>query len=71
MLLYRDRTLFDGLDGVETWCGFGVFAPNGIKISGLIAAAAVGQPEPVTGRQPDRRGAGPPGNQPAPVEPAA
>jgi transposase, IS5 family len=32
------RCLMDGLDGARTWCGYGIFAHNSIKISGLIAA---------------------------------
>ena len=28
----------DGLDGTQIWCGYGIFAHNSIKISGLIAA---------------------------------
>jgi transposase, IS5 family len=30
------RTLFDGIDGAETWCGFGILAHNAVKIAGLI-----------------------------------
>ena len=32
------RCLMDGLDGAQTWCGYGIFAHNSIKISGLLAA---------------------------------
>jgi transposase, IS5 family len=32
------RCLMDGHAGVQTWCGYGVFAHNAVKISGLIAA---------------------------------
>ena len=70
-----DRTLFDGLDGAQTWCGFGVFTHNGIKISNLIATAATDQPEPATAvgyaTTPGRRGTGPPGAAPPSEEPAA
>jgi IS5 family transposase len=31
------RSLMDGLGGTEVWCGYGVFAHNSQKISGLIA----------------------------------
>jgi transposase, IS5 family len=31
------RTLMDGLDGTQTWCGWGVLTHNAVKISGLIA----------------------------------
>jgi transposase, IS5 family len=30
------RTMFDGIDGAQTWCGFGVLAHNAVKIAGLI-----------------------------------
>jgi IS5 family transposase len=30
------RTLMDGLDGAQTWCGWGVMAQNSIKIARLI-----------------------------------
>ena len=70
-----DRTLFDGLDGAQTWCGFGVFTHNGIKISNLIATAAADQPEPTSANggatTPGRRGTGPPGTAPPSEEPAA
>lgn len=36
------RTLMDGIDGAETWCGWGVLANNATKISGLVVA----KPEP-------------------------
>ncbi len=32
------RCLMDGLDGAQTWCGYGIFAHNSVKISGLIDA---------------------------------
>lgn len=28
----------EGIEGATTWCGYGVFAHNAIKISGLIEA---------------------------------
>lgn len=31
-----NRTLIDGIDGAEIWCGFGVLAHNAVKIAGLI-----------------------------------
>jgi IS5 family transposase len=37
------RTLFDGLEGAQTWCGWGVLAHNALKISDL-AAIADGRP---------------------------
>jgi IS5 family transposase len=39
-----NRSLMDGIDGAQTWCGYGIFANNAIKISGLITAQ--GQPVP-------------------------
>ena len=32
------RSLTDGIGGTQTWCGYGIFANNSVKISGLIAA---------------------------------
>jgi transposase, IS5 family len=32
------RSLMDGLAGTQVWCGYGIFAHNSQKISGLIAA---------------------------------
>jgi IS5 family transposase len=32
------RTLLDGLQGAQLWCGLGVFAHNLVKLSGLLAA---------------------------------
>jgi len=32
------RSLMDGIDGAETWCGWGVLANNATKISGLVTA---------------------------------
>jgi len=34
------RTLFDGLAGAQTWCGWGVLAHNSIKIAALHSAAS-------------------------------
>jgi transposase, IS5 family len=38
-----NRSLMDGIAGAQTWCGYGIFANNAVKISALIA----GRPEPV------------------------
>ena len=35
-----NRSLMDGIGGTRTWCGYGIFAHNSIKIGGLIAAKA-------------------------------
>jgi IS5 family transposase len=32
------RSWADGIDGTRTWCGYGVFAHNAVKVSGLIEA---------------------------------
>jgi IS5 family transposase len=33
-----DRTLMDGIDGAQIWCGYGVFAHHLVKVSGLLKA---------------------------------
>lgn len=61
-----NRTLMDGLTGVQTWCGYGVFAHNSIKISGLLATKNQSVPiEQSPHRPPTAAGTGPPG-QPSP-----
>jgi transposase, IS5 family len=54
-----DRTLMDGIGGARTWCGYGVFAHNSNKISGLLTAKAsvAEHPRPTTApdRSPRRR----------------
>jgi transposase, IS5 family len=42
------RTLQDGIDGAQTWCGWGILAHNSIKISRLIDAR---EHQAVTARQ--------------------
>jgi len=53
------RTLMDGVAGTRTWCGYGVFAHNSNKISGLLTAnngvAAHPTPTAVPDRSPRRR----------------
>lgn len=61
------RCLMDGLPGAQTWCGYGVFGHNAVKISGLIAAK--NQPSASTGTDPEssppaETGTGPPGKSP-------
>jgi transposase, IS5 family len=65
------RSLMDGLDGTKVWCGYGVFAHNSQRISGLIAAK-----QGPTGHRPPRKappratGTGPPPRpQPPPALP--
>ena len=63
------KNLMDGLDGAKVWCGYGIFANNSQKMSGLIAEKR--QPA----RLGDRRraaGGGPPGEaKPPPAPPVA
>jgi IS5 family transposase len=62
-----NRSLMDGLAGTQTWCGYGIFAHNAVKISGLIATAT---PTPSTsqpahsGQSTRTAGVGPPGHSP-------
>jgi hypothetical protein len=61
----------DGLDGVRTWCGYGVFAHNSVKLSGLIAEKQrpPGDPGP-KGKRPRPAGNGlPPRSEPPPALP--
>jgi transposase, IS5 family len=44
-----DRTLIDGLDGAQTWCGWGILTHNSVKIAGLLDTP--GQPTSTTARQ--------------------
>ncbi len=55
------RTLFDGHDGVQTWCGWGVLAHNSTKIAKLTTAKTA------TTRQ--RRAPRPPGSDPPTAAP--
>jgi hypothetical protein len=55
----------DGLSGAQTWCAYGVFAHNSVKISALIADAQPARPTPRntprnTSGQPRPRATGPP-----------
>jgi len=59
------RTLMDGLDGAETWCGWGVLAHNTVKVSRLIEAKAAARPAAAARTRPPRPAAtGPPGDPP-------
>lgn len=62
------RSLFDGIDGARTWCGWGVLAHNSVKIATLIEAkvASPAPPEPLA-TAPDPAGTGPPGRRRAPA----
>ena len=64
-----DRTLFDGLEGAQTWCGLAVLAHNTVKIAALVEAKGV--PAPAASTPPRRakpapapRTTGPPGSPP-------
>ncbi len=62
-----NRSLMDGLAGTQTWCGYGIFAHNATKISGLIAAKNPPEPTEPTNGPPTRAAAtGPPGKSPPP-----
>ncbi len=57
------RSLMDGLAGTQTWCGYGIFAHNSQKISGLMAEKARANSRAGTpGRH--RPGTGPPAQPP-------
>ena len=59
----RDRTLMDGTAGAGTWCAWGIFAHNGIKLATLVQAA--GHPSPPRRAASTRSsGAPPPGTAP-------
>ena len=63
------RSFMDGLAGAQIWCGYGVFANNSQKISGLIAEkrprAGAGRPPPDHPRRPAT------GTRPRPQPPPA
>jgi IS5 family transposase len=58
------RTLMDGLDGAETWCGWGVLAHNSVKVSGLIKAKDAKAATAPRTRPPRPAATGPPGDPP-------
>ncbi len=64
------RTLLDGIEGAETWCGWGVLAHNSVKIATLIDAkqANPGGQHPTDALSPSGAGSpngpGPPGSKP-------
>jgi IS5 family transposase len=58
-----DRTLMDGMAGASTWCAWGIFAHNGIKLAGLVTAAANPAP-PARPTSTRSSGAPPPGSAP-------
>jgi IS5 family transposase len=62
-----NRTLLDGLDGAQTWCGLGVLAHNAVRIAALIEAKKTPAPNTPTSKQKIRQhaGAGPPPEPPS------
>jgi len=58
-----ERSLMDGLTGTGTWCGYGIFAHNSQKISGLVAEKPRGNRLPIA-PGPHLQGTGPPGQAP-------
>jgi IS5 family transposase len=58
-----NRSLMDGIDGTQTWCGYGIFANNAVKISGLITGRGqpgAGPTPPSGPRKPRPAATGPP-----------
>jgi len=61
-----NRTLMDGIAGAQTWCGYGIFAHNSVKIGKLIADKPNAPTTTGTARQPRRRGSTDPPTTDAP-----
>jgi IS5 family transposase len=60
-----DRSLLDGIDGAETWCGLGVLVQNSVKIARLIDAKPPTRATSTTKpRVPDQAATGPPPGPP-------
>ena len=57
------RSLMDGIDGAQTWCGWGVLANNTTKVSGLIVAKRAPAPPERPAPAPASAGHGPPGRR--------
>jgi len=49
-----NRSLMDGLGGTQTWCGYGIFANNSIKISRLINNDITSSPATTPPTHPNR-----------------
>jgi IS5 family transposase len=63
------RSLMDGTPGAATWCGWGIFAHNSVKLAHLLAERD-GEPKPPCATKARRKrdglpGAGPPGGPPS------
>jgi transposase, IS5 family len=65
------RSLMDGTAGTATWCGWGIFASNGTKISQLAAAAGSAPPKRRRRPRPASARTGPPGTSPPSTSPTA
>ncbi len=61
------RSLFDGIGGTQTWCGWGVLAHNSVKIAALAHTAT---PPPATPCQPRPTRIVPGTDPPTPMPPA-
>lgn len=61
------RTLIDGLDGAQTWCGFGILAHNAVKVSGLIEDKQQRHSQPGRKRPPRATATGPPPESASPA----
>ena len=57
------RTLIDGIDGAQTWCGWGVLANNATKIAGLLSADTGPAESDRSATPVARRGTAPPGTR--------
>jgi IS5 family transposase len=63
------RSLMDGTLGAATWCGWGVFAHNSVKLAHLAATKGTTAPAPRRRQAPP--GNAPPGAAPPPTPPLA
>jgi IS5 family transposase len=60
------RTMLDGIDGTQLWCGFAILAHNAVKIAGLIDQRDPRQAAPGQPAQPEPAATGPPRANPPP-----
>ena len=63
-----ERTMLDGLDGADTWCGWGVLAHNATKVAVLIEDRNASQATASDKQVPRPTATGPPGRPPPPTE---
>ncbi len=64
-----NRTLLDGIDGAQTWCGFGILAHNTVKIARLIDQPNRPSATPPPTVAPTSPPASPPATGPPPAGP--